>query len=388
MYGGYSPITSTTAAEVQSGNSTSTLNTHASNLGTSVVASGVTDALNNGVEGIFGFSRASNSTISITETISLRSEPLSVEITQSVYSINGTAYQNGDQAGPGDTVIFEVTVSKTSTDENLVVYEGTLTNSLSGTVFLGSSPQGNGTAASQSVTFNSVSSATQTYYIKYVVPNGIQGNVTNTVSYNYSTYGDNGLKTASYETTRPTIYTSTTVGASGTQNTTITLTKNVSGNMRETDRYFKFLVTINGTNGDQYRINGQDAQISYEGITINTSSTYTVGSTNYIYLKDGQTATIGLAQDGITTQVPVGITYSIIEEDAQDYSTTIIGIQGTTKTTGNLTTNVTNLVEFTNSRDRAALTGNIFDMTTYTIILITSGFLLIWIAYKKIKQKV
>ena len=388
LYGGYTTLTSTTASEVQSGNSTSVLNTHASNLGRSVVASGVTEAIDHDIEGMFGFSRASNSTISVTETISLRSEPLSAEITQSVYSINGSAYQSGDQAGPGDTVIFEVTVAKTSTDDNLVVYEGTLTNSLSGAVFIGTSPQGNGNAATQNVTMSSLSSTSQTYYVKYVVPNGTQGNVTNTVSYAYSTYGDETLKTASYKINRQAITASTTVGASAIQNTTITLTKNVSGNMREPDKYFKFLVTINGTNGDQYTISGQDAQVSYNGVAINTSSTYTVGNTNYVYLKGGQTITIGLAGDGITKEVPLNITYSITEQDASEYSTTITGIQGTTKTTGTLTTiDGTNSVVFNNSRDRAALTGEFFEENIFKILLLISGLIFVIKILRDIKGK-
>ena len=49
--------------------------------------------------------------------------------------------------------------------------------------------------------------------------------------------------------------------------------------MRETDKYFKFLVNINGTAGDTYTILGQDSTITYNDSQITTSSTYTVGST-------------------------------------------------------------------------------------------------------------
>ena len=107
--------------------------------------------------------------------------------------------------------------------------------------------------------------------------------------------------------------------------------------MRETDKYFKFLVTINGTAGDTYRITGQDSTITYNNNQITTSSTYTVGSTNYVYLKGGQTVIIGLSSDETTSEIPEGTTYSIVEQDAEDYATTISGIQGETKTTGNMT---------------------------------------------------
>ena len=384
---GHTALTNNTTTEISNGNSTNLMNTEANNLTASVVTSGITNAMQQGIEGVMGFSRVSGVTAACTGTISVRSEDLSINVSQSVYSINGNAYQSGNQAGPGDTVIFEVAVSKPSTDEYLVTYEGTLTNSLSGAVFIGTSPSGTGNAATQSVTIGSTASSSQTYYVKYVVPNGTQGNVTNTVSYAYSTYANDALTTASYKIDRQAITASATVGASALNNTTITLTNNLNGNMREADKYFKFLVTINGTNGDEYRITGQDATVSYNGVNVNTSSTYTVGSTNYVYLKGGQTVTIGLAQDGITTQVPIGVTYTIVEQDAEDYSTTITGVQGTTKTTGNLTTGATNNIEFTNSRDRAALTGVSFDEAAYIVIILITCLVITVIKIRNIKAK-
>ncbi len=370
LYGSFSPITTNTPGEVENGNSTNLFNTQASNLGTQLVSSGVTNALSNNIEGAFGFSRASNSGLNVSESFTFRSERLSAEISQEVYSINGNTYQNGDQVDSGDTVILKVTVSKTSSDENLIVYEGTLTNSLSGAVFIGTSPSGNGNASSQSVTINSKGTTSQTYYIRYVVPNSVPDNISNTVSFAYSTYADEALKTASYKIERQTLTDTVSLNSDETQNTTfISLTKEVAGNMRETDKYFKFLVTINGTSGDTYTITGQDSTITYNNNQISTSSTYTVGNTNYVYLKHGQTITIGIAGDGSTTQIPVGVTYSIVEQDAEDYITTVQGIQGETKTTGNLTTQgTTNTIEFLNSRDAAAMTGRYFEFTAYAII--------------------
>ena len=279
-------------------------------------------------------------------------------------------------------------VIQTSSDEKLIVYEGNLTNSLSGAVFIGTSPTGTGNATSQSVTFNSKAASSQTYYVKYVVPNSAPNNLSNTVSYTYSTYADEALKTASYKIERDILTDTIALNSSGTQNTTyITITKEVSGNMRETDKYFKFLVSINGTNGDTYRISGQDSTVTYNSNTVNTSSTYTVGSTNYIYLKGGQTVTIGLAANGNDSQIPVGVTYSIVEQDAEEYVTTITGLQGETKTTGNLTTqssNSNNVVEFLNSRDAAALTGRWFENKVYIgIFIVGLIFIFIILKYKK-----
>ena len=387
---GYSAITENTPSEVQNGNSTNLLNIHANNLGTTTVVNGITNALSKDIEGLFGYYRAANSTADIIEPMEFRSEKLSAEIEQEIYSINGTTYQNGAQINAGDTVVLKVTVSKTSSDEKLIVYEGNLTNSLSGAVFIGTSPTGTGNATSQSVTFNSKAADSQTYYVKYVVPNSTPNNLSNTVSYAYSTYADEALKTASYKIERDTLTDTVALNSSGTSNTTyITITKEVAGNMRETDKYFKFLVSINGTNGDTYRISGQDSTVTYNNNTVNTSSTYTVGSTNYIYLKGGQTVTIGLEVNGNDAQIPVGVTFSVTEQDAVEYITTISGIQGETKATGNLTTqssNSNNVVEFLNSRDAAALTGRWFDNKEYICIFIV-GLISIFITVKYKKNR-
>lgn len=388
---GYSAITEETPSEVENGNSTSFINGQANNLGISVVSSGITRALNEKMEGVKGYSRTATATGNIVDTMTFRSEKLSANILQEVYSINGTSYSSEDTAKAGDTIIFKVTISKTTDDEKILVYEGELTNSLSGAVFIGTTPTGNGNATSQSVTINSKQPTTQDYYIKYVVPNSVPDNLSNTVSFSYSTYADEALKTASYKIERPTLTDTVRLNSNDVQNLTfIRITKEVAGNMRETDKYFKFLVNIQGTSGQQYTITGQDSTITYDDNQVTTSSTYTVGNTNYVYLKAGQTITIGIATDGTTTQVPVGVTYSIVEQDAEDYITTIEGIQGETKTTGNLTTQETiNKVEFLNSRDAAAMTGRFFEITEYAIIFVSAIICGLLIKrQKKIKQKV
>ena len=50
---GYSAITENTPSEVQNGNSTNLLNIHATNLGTTTVANGITNALSKDIEGLF-----------------------------------------------------------------------------------------------------------------------------------------------------------------------------------------------------------------------------------------------------------------------------------------------------------------------------------------------
>ena len=369
MSGWYAPIVEETESEVRSGNGPSIFsNTQSQYFSATQMANAVAEAYSKGAEGMFGYVTSAN----VTQTLTIRSEKLP-KITQKVYSINGDSYQEGDRASPGDTVIFEVTISKGAYDY-IVNYDGTLTSNLNGAVFVGTSPSGNGTSSSQAVTINTTDADTEKYYIKYVIPNGTTGNITNTVTFNYESNGrasrtnSTGAvdSTASYKTDR-------TGSASATvtihQNAYLSITKEIAGNMRETDKYFKFLVNINGNTGDTYRIAGQDSTITYNDSQITTSSTYTVGSTNYIYLKGGQTVTIGLASNGTSAQIPVGVTYSIVEQDASDYLTTIQGIQGETKSTGNLTLGASNnSVEYLNSRDAAAVTGRFFEGTAYIVI--------------------
>ena len=66
--------------------------------------------------------------------------------------------------------------------------------------------------------------------------------------------------------------------------TYLTITKNVSGDMANKEEYFKFLVEISGKAGDVYKISGQDSEVIYNGSNVTTSSQYSVGSNNYIYL--------------------------------------------------------------------------------------------------------
>ena len=325
----------------------------------------IANAATMGIEGVDGFTRAVGSTSSISNfEMKFRSEKLP-KLTQKVYSINGTTYNDGDVAYPGDTVIFEVTLSS-SAQEYQVNYEGTLTTELSGAVFLGTSPTGTGSSSTQSASISSTSAYSQTYYVQYTIPNAVSTNITDVVKYEYESYPNSNIRTTSssgtalsYKITRDTLTSSATARVYGViDNTYITISKNVAGNMRNSDKYFKFNVVINGTNGDIYTIQGQDAIVSYDGNdSVSTSSSYTVGQTNYIYLKSGQTATIGLANNNSTLEVPVGITYTITELDAEDYTTTING-GSESKTTGTLTTAQNdNTLNFLNTKDAAALTG-------------------------------
>jgi len=112
----------------------------------------------------------------------------------------------------------------------------------------------------------------------------------------------------------------------------ITVSNETEGNMADLNKYFKIKVNINGAQGDTYTITGQDPTVEYEGTTVTTSNTYTVGEDNYIYLKDGQQALIGegsvsggevKVQATNSKQIKYGTKFSVQEIGAEAYKTYI-----------------------------------------------------------------
>ena len=104
----------------------------------------------------------------------------------------------------------------------------------------------------------------------------------------------------------------------------IEISNTLQGSMADSGAYFKYKVNItSGKEGDIYTIAGQDAEVEYGGETILTQSVYIVGQENYVYLKHGQTATIGV--NGELNELPIGVQYSVQELDATDYETLIDG---------------------------------------------------------------
>ncbi len=110
--------------------------------------------------------------------------------------------------------------------------------------------------------------------------------------------------------------------------TYLELSKSVTGSLANTNEYFKFLVTINGRAGDEYTITGQDESVTYNGETITPVSTFVIGESGVeVYMRHGQTITIGHGEDGLD-EVPINAEYVIEEIGAEDYMTTVDGSAG------------------------------------------------------------
>ena len=168
----------------------------------------------------------------------------------------------------------------------------------------------------------------------------------------------------------------------------IKINNTVRGNMADPDKYFKVKVIINCTSGDTYTITGQDSSITYNGSSVNTSSIYTCGSNNYIYLKHGQNIIIGNGENDKI--ISPGTTYSILEEDAENYKTYINNSTNNSKESGNLTisnSTPTNTINILNEYSSVVETGLKFRTIVYIIIVIISIVGIIYIIINKINNK-
>ena len=162
--------------------------------------------------------------------------------------------------------------------------------------------------------------------------------------------------------------------------THITVSKAVTGNMALLDEYFRFEVDVKGLpTGTTLTIAGQDASVKYGTGTVTTSTVYTEGQTNYVYLKHGQTVTIGL--NGTAEQIPAGTKFEI-KEAPNDYETYINGSTTDNKNTGEKTASndpTKNVSSYVNNKESNVLTGVFFNILPFIALIVLAffGFIII-----------
>ena len=161
-------------------------------------------------------------------------------------------------------------------------------------------------------------------------------------------------------------------------NTMIEFTADVEGNMASIDEYFKIKVTINGNPGDTYTIEGQ----SYPGDDKQT--VYTVGEDNYIYVKHGETVTIGNNED--LKEIPKGLTYNFVLQGAEEYETYINDSPNNSKSSGNLSTSNDNSNTITNKFEQDAITGKYLRVLPYVLIITIAIVAIIYLIVRKNKK--
>ena len=98
----------------------------------------------------------------------------------------------------------------------------------------------------------------------------------------------------------------------------------VSGNMADPEKYFRYKINLNNaTAGDRFTVVGQDSEVIYGGEILTPANELVAGEDNYIYLKHGQEATIGVYD--ILNQMPIGLVYSIESDEQLNYDSFIDG---------------------------------------------------------------
>lgn len=157
--------------------------------------------------------------------------------------------------------------------------------------------------------------------------------------------------------------------------TYIEISKEVTGNLGESDRYFLFTLSVDGaTAGDKFVIEGQDEEVSYDGRTIQTSKEYVVGQENPIYLKHGQTITVG--KSGDLAQIPIDMSFEVLESASAGYTTFVNGaeksstgwLNAAAMENGEITD--ANKIKFVNHKESTVLTGISFAVAPIAILAV------------------
>lgn len=144
----------------------------------------------------------------------------------------------------------------------------------------------------------------------------------------------------------------------------LAVTKNVTGNMGDRNRYFKITVTLTGEAGktyaDSYPVSGGSKLVNGTGDA--AASTISIGTPTDFYLKHDETFTIA--------NLPYGVTYTVVEENYSNdgYSTTTTYSDETSK---KIDTNL-DTVTITNKKGVAVDTGIALDSLPYVLLLAVS----------------
>ena len=150
---------------------------------------------------------------------------------------------------------------------------------------------------------------------------------------------------------------------------TLSVSKTVTGNLGDKDKYFEFKVTLTGeagkTYGDSYRVTGGSYTTNPEVVTIvaGEEKEYT------FMLKHGDTLSIA--------NLPYGVTYTVTETAAAGYETAMTGDSGTIGA-------ATQTAAFTNTKTGSIDTGVTTENLPYVLLI---GFVVLAGAALLIKRK-
>ena len=132
----------------------------------------------------------------------------------------------------------------------------------------------------------------------------------------------------------------------------LSVSKEVTGLLGDTQKYFAITITLTGETGKDYTGNVITVgQTTYA----ENPTTVAVGSSATFYLKDGETINLG--------NIPYGVTYAVTEVDLEDYEETI------TDNDGGKIDAATQTVNVVNNKGGTVDTGITMDSMPYILLL-------------------
>lgn len=141
----------------------------------------------------------------------------------------------------------------------------------------------------------------------------------------------------------------------------LSVTKNVAGNLGDREKYFAITVTLTGEAGktyaDSYPVTGGSKLV--DGAADAAAATISVGTPATFYLKHGETLTIA--------NLPYGVTYTVTEADysSEDYTQKIVFSDDANKKIDS----ASDTVDVTNTKGTTVDTGVVLDSLPYVLLI-------------------
>lgn len=140
----------------------------------------------------------------------------------------------------------------------------------------------------------------------------------------------------------------------------LSISKAVTGNMGDKSKYFEFTVTLTG--GEEGKTYPQEYTVTSTTSNGNNPTTIELGKPATVYLRDGETFTI--------ENLPKGMTYKVVEAEAENYTTTIDGASSTDRTANGEIANADVTVKYVNDYDNGTIdTGITTDNLPYIVLM-------------------
>ena len=171
----------------------------------------------------------------------------------------------------------------------------------------------------------------------------------------------------------------------GAVRTYISVSKTVTGNAADEDECFPFSVSFTGVPATTFALTIANTNTGVSACADNPA-TLSSSSSNTIYLKHGDTATIG--NNSGNYQIPVNTSYTVTESTPSGYTAKVDGAAGATATKTALdvsaaTFNTANKTAFENNKEGNPRTGVVFSILPFIVIALIGIFGAAYVAKTK-----